>query len=158
WFVDGRGSIGRAAAGVIETVATVDGVPTALAAGADGNVWVTVAGKSPQRAIARVSPDGNVTRFTTGLTGSPGEIAAGPDGALWFTLQHGVGRITTLGAMTAVDTPGLRPGLITTGGDGAIWFSDTHSAVLGRIGPSAPAAAPPVLGHSFVARTKRGVV
>ena len=70
-----------------------------LAAGPDGNLWITVPAR---RAIARFSPDGSSTEFTLPMPLSlPLSIAAGPDGNLWFSEPDNgtVGRITPQGAV-----------------------------------------------------------
>ena len=63
-------------------------VPTAssynglgIAAGPDGNMWITeyVGGK-----VARVTPQGAFTEFTTPSINRPTGIALGPDGNMWF--------------------------------------------------------------------------
>jgi hypothetical protein len=93
---------------------------------------VTVGGKAKQRAIARVTPAGAVTTFTTGLTGAPGDIAPGWDGALWFTEPgaNRIGRITTSGVITEFPAP-AGPIALTPALDGAIWF--TARNLIGRI-------------------------
>ena len=117
--------------------------PTHVAAGADGNVWITEAPDvvigvdyivPPDRSgpIARVAPDGAVTEFALPAHVIPGPLAAGPDGAMWFaeTMQEGgkltplgIDRITTGGAISAVpNTSGLGPiGAMTSGPDGSVW-------------------------------------
>ncbi|GAC1407335.1 MAG: hypothetical protein NVSMB64_14110 [Candidatus Velthaea sp.] len=53
-----------------------------IAAGPDGNMWFSAA--SPAR-IGRITPQGVITFFTSGLSGQPAEIVAGSDGYMWFT-------------------------------------------------------------------------
>ncbi|MDQ6807009.1 MAG: hypothetical protein M3065_19080 [Actinomycetota bacterium] len=104
-FVNSRGKVVKAPA-VVRTVALPPFAgPFGVAAGPDGNVWVT---ELDGGRIARVSPTGVLTEFgprgaVTGLKGGvpphvlagPEGIVAGPGGALWFTLhdRDGVGRI-----------------------------------------------------------------
>jgi streptogramin lyase len=62
-----------------------------LAAGSDGAIWYTVDG-DPTGAFGRITPNGEVTTFSTGGTSPVGFIAAAP-GALWLldarnTLWH----------------------------------------------------------------------
>jgi virginiamycin B lyase len=133
WFTDARGGVDRVTvAGALDTVATLGGAPAALAVGADHNVWVTVGGKAKQRAIARVTPAGAVTAFTTGLTGAPGDIAPGWDGALWFTEPGDarIGRITTAGVITEFPAP-AGPVALVPAFDGAMWFTARNT--VGRI-------------------------
>src|ERR1700754_2152147 len=56
------------------------GGPYALTAGPDSAVWVTCVHGGE---IARVTVDGDVSRFDAGVR--PSIITTGPDGALWFT-------------------------------------------------------------------------
>jgi virginiamycin B lyase len=133
WFLDARGTVERVTAfGALDTVAALDGRPTSLAVGADRNVWVTVAGKAKQRAIARVTPAGAVTTFTAGLSGEPADIAPGWDGALWFTepAVGRIGRVTTAGVITEFPAP-AGPLALVPGVDGAIWFTARNA--VGRI-------------------------
>jgi uncharacterized protein (TIGR03437 family) len=71
---------------------------------------------------------------------NPNYITAGLDGAIWFTVSDSskIGRITTVGAVTAYATPTLNssPQGITTGPDGAIWFVEFSGNKIGRITPS----------------------
>ena len=94
------------------------GGPYALTAGPDGALWVTLVHGGE---IARVTVDGEVTRFDAGVR--PSIITAGPDGALWFTRADAIVRITTGGEQTAfaVDSPFG----IVAGPDRALWFTAT---------------------------------
>src|SRR3954447_7958314 len=58
--------------------------PTAIAAGPDGNLWFT---EATANRIGRITPNGVVTEFFTGITSNAGltDITTGPDGNLWFT-------------------------------------------------------------------------
>jgi virginiamycin B lyase len=68
-----------------------------IAAGGDGNLWITEAGAD---AIARMTPDGRVTRVARLPRASePTDIVVGSHGSLWFAVAHGVGRITPAGAL-----------------------------------------------------------
>ena len=71
-------------------------VSSGITAGPDGNLWFTEAGVDR---IGRITPDGVVTEFSTGITAgaAPLSITAGPDGNLWFMEQNldRIGRITT---------------------------------------------------------------
>ena len=78
-----------------------------LAAGPDGNIWITVPGR---RAIARFSPSGSSTEFVLPTPLSiPVGIAAGPDGNLWFSEPDNgvVGRITPDGRVREYDLSSL---------------------------------------------------
>jgi streptogramin lyase len=114
------------------------GQPTGITPGPDGNLWFTERGGSG--ALARITPSGIVTEFTSGLSSSdqPTGITSGPDGNLWFTEQGNpgrIGRITPAGAITEFTsglTNDLQPTGITAGPDGNLWF--TESGGFGRIG------------------------
>jgi hypothetical protein len=75
--------------------------PVGITPGPDGNLWFT---ELDGNAIGRITPQGVVTEFSTGLSpgAGPGDITRGPDGNLWFTETAGerIGRITPQGAIT----------------------------------------------------------
>lgn len=81
-------------------VVTFHPVPTlgegALAQGPDGAVWFLGTDY-----IGRITPDGTVTPFRTGIRAGSGlrDITAGPGGALWFTMQSDsrIGRLVPPG-------------------------------------------------------------
>ncbi len=91
--------------------------------------------------IGRITPDGTITEFSTGL--SPGcslwGITAGPDGNLWFAEQAGdrIGRITPDGTITEFPPQPLpewsQPINIATGPDGNLWFTELGANKIGRI-------------------------
>ena len=148
WFADaGKApAIGRVAPGGEITEFPLhlgaDQHPHDITAGPDGNLWFTVSastddpfGPTPAGAIGRVTPTGAVKLFSVGLPISvaPFDIAAGPDGALWFTdssdVAPGIGRITTSGQVTEIDSAvGLaadsRPTGIVAGPDGNLWVTE----------------------------------
>ena len=80
-------------------------MPTAIAAGPDGNLWFT---DSLANAIGRVTPSGQITEYPNGLgrSNGPTAIAPGADGDMWFadTGADAIGRIGT-GAPPALHTP-----------------------------------------------------
>lgn len=117
--------------------------PSAIAPGADGNLWFTDEGTTP--AIGRITPAGAITEFSAGLNpGSrPYGISPGPDGDVWFTdrgTTRAIGRITPAGAITEFSTglnAGSRPLEIALGPDGNLWFTDRGTTPsIGRITPS----------------------
>src|SRR6185503_18318904 len=61
--------------------------PQAIAAGPDGNLWVT---EVIRHKIVRVTPAGQITEFPvpSKAVGVLQGIAAGPDGAIWFTSRE----------------------------------------------------------------------
>src|SRR5262245_57095061 len=114
WFTESLfDSIGRinVATGVVRRFdeGILNGEPTGIAVGPDGNVWFTEA-ESPG-AIARFVPSTQeVTEFSAGLTpdGAPNDIVAGPDGSMWFTTLGAIGQIT-LGGAIVEHTAGIPP-------------------------------------------------
>jgi hypothetical protein len=80
-------------------------MPTAIAAGPDGNLWFT---DCLANAIGRVTPSGQITEYPNGLgrSNGPDAIAPGADGDMWFadTGADAIGRIGT-GAPPALHTP-----------------------------------------------------
>src|SRR5207245_6035084 len=101
---------------------TLDGGPTSIIAGRDGNLWFT---ERFGNKIWRIAPtSGLITEFCqvltagnpSGITGSPRGITVGPDGNIWFAEVSGVlGRITPAGGITE-----SAPDLITDSGPFAI--------------------------------------
>jgi streptogramin lyase len=113
--------------------------------GPDGNLWFATGGQFGTGDIARITPAGQVSTFTTpdefnSITG----ITAGPDGNVWFAESiyptgEKVGKITPSGQVTEFTVPvpsGVsgRTGGITTGPDGNLWF--THDGALAMITPT----------------------
>src|SRR5438477_10592732 len=72
---------------------TLDGGPTSIIAGRDGNLWFT---ERFGNKIGRIAPtSGLITEFcqvltSGGITGSPRAITVGPDGNIWFAEAYGV--------------------------------------------------------------------
>lgn len=119
----------------IYPLADPNGSPGGIAAGPDGNLWVS---EPDDNNIGRVTTAGAITEFPIPTSGSrPLRIAAGPDGNLWFTESSGnqIGRITPAGAITefAIPTTNSNPQGITAGPDGNLWF--TELLAIGRITP-----------------------
>jgi virginiamycin B lyase len=112
--------------------------PGAIAAGPDGAVWFTEAGKPAT--LGRITPDGTVTTMPSGAGSGPAAgIALGADGNLWFTvagLPGALGRMTPAGKSTTF-TAGLagdgQPADLAAGPDGALWFTELRSGRVSRI-------------------------
>jgi virginiamycin B lyase len=116
-----------------------------ITAGPDGNLWFTDPGAN---AIGRITPQGEITEFSEGLstqTGAyppqygPAAIGSGSDGNLWFTEpgRNLIGRITPQGHITEFSqglTPGADPLGITAGPDGNLWFTEPGTGLI----PSMP--------------------
>ncbi len=111
--------------------------PRWMTLGPDGNVWYTagVAGlkkageEYESSAIGRITPTGQVSEFTAGLSTKPllEQIATGPNGDLWFVNDgspYAIGRITPTGEIKefALEKPWLKPSGITAGVDGNVYF------------------------------------
>jgi streptogramin lyase len=112
--------------------------PRWMTLGPDGNVWYTagVVGlkklgeEYESSAIGRITPSGQVSEFTAGLTTKPllEQITTGPDGNLWFVNDgspYTIGRITPSGEIkefTVEKKPWLKPSGITAGIDGNVYF------------------------------------
>jgi virginiamycin B lyase len=120
--------------------------PLGLTSGPDGNLWFTDGGTT--HAIGKVTPDGSITEFTSGLTkaGTPFQITEGRDGNLWFTASgaapnNAIGRVTPAGGITEfgapVGHPNMAPAELTPGPDGNLWFIDAAAPVaIGKISPT----------------------
>lgn len=110
--------------------------PQDIAAGPDGNLWVTNTGSNT---IAKVSTAGVILQNYSLPTGSAGvrDITVGPDGNLWFTetAANKIGKITTAGVITeyTIPTNGSQPYGISAGPDGALWFTEFAGNKIGRI-------------------------
>ncbi|HEY2796619.1 MAG TPA: Virginiamycin B lyase [Thermoanaerobaculia bacterium] len=111
------------------TELVVSALPTDIALGPDGNLWIAAG------TIGRVTPAGAVAYFSPPATGGtidfyPMGITAGPDGNLWFTEigSPRVGKISVSGVITEYDLPSadLRPEFICAGADGNLWFTATN--------------------------------
>lgn len=109
---------------------TANAEPVSVAAGADGNFWVT---ERSGNKIAKVTPAGQITEYP--LSVSPFIIASGPGHALWFSTGGDIMRITTAGIVTDFPMPhGECSGsYLTEGPDGKVWFVDRCTNKIGKI-------------------------
>ncbi len=159
WFVDkgDPGAIGRITpAGQIseffgpseEDAPLVGGI----APGADGNVWFSdFEPASP--AVARITPDGHITRFTRGLLGartsSPDAMTLGPDGNVYFVDNNiwgrAIGQVTLAGTITEapISPPGDTTDFIQgiAPGPGGIWMINGDAIRRMSIGGPLPGGA-----------------
>jgi streptogramin lyase len=109
-------------------VPTVSGA-YGVTSGPDGNIWIAEASKN---AIARITPTGTVTEYSTSAQAL--NIASGADGNLWFTEPGALGRSTTEGRIIEFPIqPSANAWDITRGPDGNMWFTETSSAKIGFI-------------------------
>src|SRR5262249_23670782 len=104
--------------GSLARTVTVSGMPYAITSTADGTLWFTVNGATPE--IGRFSPisGGSPQYYALPAGSNPQGIGPGPDGNLWF-VEYGtsaVGRITPGGSITTYAlSAGSRPARIVTG-------------------------------------------
>jgi streptogramin lyase len=136
----GSGAVAKVtkAGEVTEYPVPTSGDPTGIALGPDKNLWYT---DPAANLIGRITPTGNITEFTDGLSDAAGPtgIAKGPDGALWFTEADAgqIGRITTSGVITEFSSGisgSSNPQDIATGPDGNLWFTENADpGAIGRI-------------------------
>ncbi len=146
WFVDdnvnGYGEV--TPAGVVslwnwDNVASDDVGFQQIAAGLDGNLWLTMCGGLLGPAIQKITPAGAATYYP--VSSCPDGITAGPDGNMWFTETYGaIGKITMGGQVTEYDGSGSgllpadsHPIGIVAGPDGALWFTEWGDNRIGRI-------------------------
>src|SRR6266404_1730309 len=141
WAVDASGSSVAVAPLGDNSPLGIGFLPAGLAAGPDGNVWV-----SKLTAIARVSPAGQVAEFPIGGGLIPTSIIAGPDAHLWFVASigtfvaqgQGLSRVSTDGVIEDVLTVQnpqnvSAPSSIITGPDGNLWYADNGYSEIARV-------------------------
>jgi virginiamycin B lyase len=151
WFLDGLNVDQMTPSGVMTNSYWIHSIPGSLediTTGSDGALWVTSRGEKLGGFIYRVTTAGAITQYSPGRDEAPFSITSGPDGALWFIAgstrfsgDWSVERLTTAGALTSYEGPGLNdsprqddPQYITAGPDRAVWFTDLNANNLGSIG------------------------
>lgn len=84
--------------------------PISLAVGQDGNLWLTVRGKSDDTVLRMTTTGRIVSRFPLGMGVHAYKLVAGPDGNIWFTSpgESRIGRVTPVGGVTTFDLPAHR--------------------------------------------------
>jgi len=116
-------------------IPTPNSTPGPITFGPDGNIWFTEF--SGNSSVARMTPSGTFTEFTTPTPSVPFGIRAGPDGNLWFTQFYGdnIGRITPSGAITEfpILTTNGRPFGITAGPDSKLYFTEQMASKVGTL-------------------------
>jgi streptogramin lyase len=118
--------------------------PTGITVGPDGALWFTEIGSAsnPAGGIGRITVQGAITQYTTGLTpgSGPAGIASGPNGSLYFTEESSgfIGQITTQGAISEFNQnpPTSEPADITLGPDNNLWFTELSGTHVDRISPT----------------------
>jgi virginiamycin B lyase len=98
--------------------------PFAITMGADGNYWFTL---SNSNRVARITPHGKISYYTTPTLSEPAFITLGSDGNIWFAegSASSIASVTPAGVITEHQFSffGVSVG-ITAGSDGNIWFTD----------------------------------
>ncbi|MFK4083199.1 virginiamycin B lyase [Kribbella sp. NPDC020789] len=124
-WIDAEGNIASVVA---------SGAPYGICAGPDDALWCTLMSADQ---ILRITLDGEITKYPTGVDGGfPAVITAG-DGDLWFTLNQGnaIGRMTTAGEVTTYPLPTAGAGPVgISAGPEAVWFVELLADQAGRIG------------------------
>src|SRR4051794_27461378 len=161
-FVCVVGVAGAAPLGQITEFGAAGTDPAQVVAGPDGNLWFS----DRNGAVGRVTTDGTVTRFTTGL--NPGSavrsIAMGSDGNMWFSdpgTTRAVGTINpTTHAISEFSLPaGSMPLGIAAGPDGNVWFTDNGTTkAIGTIDPATHAISEFSSGLNAGASLQQGLV
>jgi virginiamycin B lyase len=115
-------------------------VPTGIALGSDGNMWLTDPGTDSIWRIEtlRVKPHVRFTQYHLPPNAQPLNITNGPDGALWFTEPgiNSIGRLPISGRPLreyTVPTGNSQPTGIAAGTDNALWFTEQKGLQIGRI-------------------------
>lgn len=124
--------------------------PEHIAAGPDGSLWFTQAGRGGPWKIGRITTAGSVVDFPIeeGFVATPNDIVSGPDGNLWFTQadidggHSALSRMTPSGVLTRFPTmhdfPGPFPSFtgpfgITAGPDGNLWVTLNEANSIGQV-------------------------
>lgn len=109
-------------------------IPTAVAVGPDGTVWLTI---EFANAIG-VLRNGRIEKIPKGKQNfEPLGLAVDAQGAAWYTdgPQRAVGRVTPGGAITTfiVPTPIAKLARLAVAPDGAVWFAEETAFSLTRL-------------------------
>jgi streptogramin lyase len=109
-----------------------------MAAGPDGNLWITGIGAGVQY-ITKMNTSGEKSNYSLPESTKAGVIAAGPDGNVWFIVTNAtkVGKITPSGAVTLYSLPtGTGAKSLTAGPDGNLWITDSTKNKILRMTPA----------------------
>ncbi|MBV8518059.1 MAG: hypothetical protein JO197_11725 [Acidobacteria bacterium] len=126
--------------------------PLRVLSGPDGALWFTEDGVAR---IGRLTFDGRVTEFDTGLDGPADSLAFAPDGTLWFTQVETdqVGRMLPDGRVQKVDEDHGLDGWATRGiafdRDGNAWIAESGTSTIRRIDAHDHAVTVFPIPHSF---------
>ena len=128
--------VGRITTSGVVSYFSVPAGPGGLTAGPDGALWFTTSGCNGQpESVDRITTSGSITTYADPGLHRLGPLVVGSDGALWFTdavfdptlgqyTSDAIGRVTTSGAFSYVNDPGVLPGNLVAGPDGALWFAN----------------------------------
>jgi virginiamycin B lyase len=113
---------------------------TKIAAGPDGNIWLTLAFNAAGKDVAKVTPSGQVTEYELGNFANLWSITAGSDGNLWVAHNGGVTKFSPASPETTVETTTIEEiigsNAMVTGPDGDLWVATDNNLV--RIPPAEP--------------------
>jgi streptogramin lyase len=107
-----------------------------IAAGPDGNVWLTLAFNAGGKDVARVTPAGEVTEYELEAT-NPLGITSGPEGNVWITQNGGVTKFSPTAPEASKkfieESKIVGNHAIVTGPEGNLWVATDGNLV--RIEP-----------------------
>jgi streptogramin lyase len=152
WFLDTENQIGRVTPNGQVSAWTRPGAEfSALAVGADGNIWITGRDRGPSVGrVYRLRTDtGGLRAFAVPGTFRTNAVVTGADGNVWFGAgSDRLGRITPAGGVTtfgAASVTGVAD--MAAGPDGNVWFSSQ-----GRVGRITPAGRIRTFAHPGLLR------
>lgn len=135
----------------------INGSPSGITAGPDGNMWF---GDFFSASVSRITVGGAVTKFALPSGSCAQELTAGPDGNVWFTEQaqlcanvtDQVGYVTPAGQVTEFPLASRPlPEGITSGPDGNVWFTEPGHGQIAKITPSGSLTEYPINGGNDAA-------
>jgi streptogramin lyase len=142
WFTAHYQQIGRLTPDgrvTLYALPTGDDVPSDLTPGPDGNLWFLDSGANQSLYLARITPDGHLTRIHIPKLISLSDVATGLGKTLWFTgdLDHTVvarydlisHRLTTF----TLPTDNSSPGSMLMGPDHRIWITESNANQLAAV-------------------------
>jgi RHS repeat-associated protein len=108
--------------------------PAEVVSGPDGNVWLT---EYDGGRIAKVTPAGTVTEYSTGSGSQPSGLVAGPHGDLWFTAgSNTVGTVSPSGTITdyTIDAGSWASAItIATGASGTVRVAEPGNLAIATL-------------------------
>lgn len=139
WFATNSNQVAKSSVDGAITYYTMPANAAAVAAGADGNMWIASAVGSK---IWKMTTSGTLLGTYTIPTANADVMSmiAAPDGNVWFTEENGdkVGKITPSGSITEYPLTGgnAGPTQIIVGPDGNMWYTDGNTSQITRITPN----------------------